>query len=526
MRGKIHVPWYNSREWRRAAATWLTVVWLGLIGCASIPKDYPRSESNAFEPSTEGELARLGQEIEAEFGNNISGFLLLDRNVEALKWRLLLADLALHSLDVQYFIWQGDESSVLLADRILRAADRGVRIRMLIDDVLLQGGDKDIAALNQHPQIEVRMFNPWEGRSGSGLFRNFEFIFHIKRLNHRMHNKLVAADNRVAIVGGRNIGNAYFGLSKKYNFTDVDVVAAGPITKGLSRSFDNYWNSKWAYSGKALADKYVDKDLLSELRQQLKQELSSAREYLQSFPSEPETWDGQLHQFRENMRIGTATVVYDEPWLGADIPPVQLVESLEGLGKDAREEILIVSPYFIPDKDFYESLDKIVARGVRVKILTNSLGSTNHAIVNSAYQRHRKPVIRGGAELYELRDDAAVKPVYDTPPVEAKFLGLHSKVIVVDRHLVLVGSLNLDPRSIYINTEMGLLIDSPGLGEEIATIIDRDLEPENSWRVLLDGRDQLVWISSDATVRREPARNFGQRFQSCCFGMLPLQGQL
>ena len=501
-------------------------MFLGLIACAPLPKDYPRSESYAFKPSTDGELARLAQEIETQYGESISGFFLLDRNDEALKWRLLLADLAQHSIDIQYFIWKGDESSVLLGDRLLRAADRGVRIRMLIDDLLLLGGDRSIAALNQHPHIEIRIFNPWEGGRGSSLMRGFEFMFHVKRLNHRMHNKLMVADNRVAIVGGRNIGNEYFGLSEEYNFIDLDVVAAGGITRALSRSFDNYWNSKWAYPGAALAGKSSPEDMLSEYRESFEERLAKAKKYLYGFPSEPETWDMYLDRFKNNMNTGTAQVVYDEPWLGADIPPIQMIESLDGLGKDAREEILLVSPYFIPDQNFYDALSKIAARGMRVKILTNSLASSNHPIVNSAYKKHRKRVIQGGAELYELRDDASVKPDYDTPPVKARSLGLHSKVLVIDRHLVLVGSLNWDPRSVYINTEMGLLIDSRGLGKQIATLIERDLEPENSWRVLLDEKDRLVWISSDATVREEPARTHGQRFQSCCFGILPFEDQL
>ena len=397
MQAQIVVLRRTRKGWLRFVAASTLMVWLfGLAACAGLPKDYPRSESTAFKPSSEGILARLAEKVTEQYGENISGFLLLNRNDVALNWRLLLADLARQSLDIQYFIWQGDESSVLLADRIIRAADRGVRIRLLVDDLGLQGGDQDIAALNQHPHIEIKVFNPWEGGRGSAVLGAFEFMLHMERLNHRMHNKLMVADNRVAIVGGRNIGNAYFGLSKDYNFMDTDVVAAGPIARDVSRAFDNYWNSKWAYPGEALAGSGSSEDMLSEFRERFQEELAHAKKYLQSFPSEPETWDGHLPQFAELMKIGTATVVYDEPWLGADTPPVQLVESIDGIGKDAQEEILIISPYFIPDQEFYDALHEIVGRGVRVKILTNSLASTNHPIVISAYQKHRKPVIQGG----------------------------------------------------------------------------------------------------------------------------------
>ena len=517
----------NKRDFARANNSMLVIFLVCLAcGCTTIPKQVPPEKSYAFELGLESRLTQLNQKISKEHGEDTSGFYILDRNDEAMRWRLLLLDLAQHSVDIQYFIWKGDAASVLLADRVLRAADRGVRIRVLVDDVSIMGGDRDIAAFNQHPYIEIRTFNPWIRRHGSKVLLGLEFMFHLKRLNHRMHNKLMVADNRVAIVGGRNIGNEYFGLNKKHNFIDLDVAAAGPVARDVSESFDIYWNSGWAYPGKGLAGDVADKDLLSELRKTLAERLDKAKKLLTSFPLERQTWDDQISLFADNLDPGTAEVVYDEPLIGEDMPPVQLTESLGEVAGDARKEVLISSPYFIPHEDFYKGLRELTQQGVRVKVITNSLASTNHPIVISAYRKHRKPFIQHGGELYELRDDAEIKSLYDTHPVRARFLGLHSKVIVVDRHRVFVGSLNLDPRSIYINTEMGLLIDSRELAEVIARLIERDMRPENSWRLRLDSDSQLIWESGDSAVRTQPARNSWQRFQSCFFSFLPIESQL
>ena len=205
---------------------------------------------------------------------------------------------------------------------------------------------------------------------------------------------------------------------------------------------------------------------------------------------------------------------------------MQLIESIGELASEAQREILVSTPYFIPDGPFYQDIPELISRGIRVVILTNSLGSTNHPIVHSAYKKHRKKVLEIGVELYEMRYDAAVRGDYDTPPVQSQAFGLHAKVIVIDRRLVYVGSLNLDPRSIYLNTEFGLIIDSPKLADALANEFEMTLLPENSWQVLLDNNDRLVWQAGDDVIRREPARTFWQRFQSGFFGLFSLDDQL
>ncbi len=237
-------------------------------------------------------------------------------------------------------------------------------------------------------------------------------------------------------------------------------------------------------------------------------------------------WGIYLQELPQNMFSETTKVIYDEPLVGEDTPPVQLIESLDKLTLDAQQEILVSTPYFIPNDEFYQTVPALLSRRIQVVILTNSLGSTNHPIVHSAYKKHRQKVIELGVKLFEMRFDAAVRAVYDMPPVESEAFGLHAKVIIVDRRFVYVGSLNLDPRSIYLNTEFGLIIENPDFAEAVANEFETALLPENSWRVLLDDKNRLVWKSGDSVIRNEPARSFWQLFQSGFFGLFDLDDQL
>lgn len=250
----------------------------------------------------------------------MSGFLMLLRNDEALRWRLLLADLAEETLDIQVFLWKGDASSDLLLDRVIKAADRGVRVRILVDDVHLIGEDRAVAALSQHPQIEVRLFNPSKGRSGSRILYGIEFLGNVKQLNQRMHNKLMVADNRFTIVGGRNIGDEYFGLNPEHNFVDFDVLALGPIAPEVSASFDLFWNSREAYPGEALLQNFKGQDLLTELREEIQLQLVENEALLVEFQTPNQDWNDYLQDMARNIVTGTAKVIYDEPLVGEDTP--------------------------------------------------------------------------------------------------------------------------------------------------------------------------------------------------------------
>ena len=505
---------------------WLLIVVVAITACSTLPKPEMKTLTLAYDPNPERRLAKASRDLLKDTDDDTSGFFMLLRNDEALRWRLLLADLAEETLDIQVFIWKGDASSDLLLDRVIKAADRGVRVRILVDDIHLIGEDRAVAALNQHPRIEVRLFNPSKGRSGSRVLYGIEFLGNVKQLNQRMHNKLIVADNKFSIVGGRNIGNEYFGLNPKHNFIDFDVLAFGPIAPEISGSFDLFWNSREAYPGEALLQNYKDQNILAELREEIKQLLTANEAMLVEFQTQRQAWNDYLQHLSWAMFTGTAKVIYDEPLVGEDTPPVQLIESIGELALDARQEILVSTPYFIPDEPFYNDIPALISRGVEVVILTNSLGATNHPIVHSAYKKHRKKVVDLGVKLYEMRHDAAAKEVFDTPPIESMAFGLHAKYIVVDRRLVYVGSLNLDPRSIYLNTEFGLIISSPELADAVAAEFEAWLAPENSWQVLLDDQNRLIWKSGANVIQTEPARIFWQRFQSSFFGLFDLDDQL
>ena len=505
---------------------WLFLIALVFLACATLPTPERIIPSHAYDPPADSRLAVVTRDLLEDTGGGISGFLKLFRNDDAMHWRILLADMAEETLDMQYFIWKADASGDLLLDRVIKAADRGVRVRILVDDIYIIGADQTVAALSQHPNIEVRLFNPMKGRGTSTLRFVLEYLGRIEQLNHRMHNKLIVADNRFAVVGGRNIGNEYFGLNPKHNFTDFDVIAFGAVAEKVSASFDLYWNNQWAYPGEAFLQVYKNEDLLAELREELQEKLEEKEKLLVEFQQKNPDQDTLLADLKQRMKSGTARVIYDEPLVGEEIPPKQLIETLGELTVNAQKELLISTPYFIPHEDFYNDVPAKIARGVRVVVLTNSLGSTNHPIVHSGYKKHRKKVLEMGVELYEMRHDASARGKFDTPPVQSKAFGLHAKYMVIDRRYTFVGSLNLDPRSIYINTEMGMIIHSARLAEAAAQEFEEELKPENSWRVLLDEKGRLYWKAGDTIVREDPARADWQRFQAWLFGLFDLDDQL
>jgi putative cardiolipin synthase len=339
----------------------------------------------------------------------------------------------------------------------------------------------------------------------------------LERFNFRMHNKIMVADNRMTILGGRNLGNDYFGLNRTYNFLDLDVIGVGPAARLMSGIFDHFWNSKWVVPAYAY-DYNVRDGLLPELELALNQNLNQS-EVLQEFPLDPQSWAGRLNALTAQLHPGTCIKVYDK--LEDEVILQRMATELPEYSKDAQKEVLINNAYLIPDEDMLANASKMVQRGVKIRIVTNSLASQDVPAVNSHYGPMRKPILDSGIDLYELRPDATVKNQVDTPPVVSGFVGLHAKASVVDRTRVFIGSFNLDPRSRNINTEMGIVIDSPELGEELADKIEFLMEPENSWRVETDENGKLIWVSSDGTLTRQPAQSFWQRVQDVFFKIFP-----
>lgn len=485
-----------------------------IISCTAVRRDYPEPKpSSARDPGEQGPLAEVEFAFAQKHGTRKSGFLLLDNNQESLNWRLTLIDEARYSLDVQYYLWYGDDSGSLVFKKIIDAAERGVKVRLIADGLLFVGQGETLAAIDSHPNIEVRIFNPWEQQRR----RSKKTLQTVERFNFRTHNKILTADNRLAILGGRNLGNDYFGLHHVYNFLDIDVLSVGPVTRMVSDIFDHFWNSQWVIPGYAYTE-VVPEGVLEEVVQHEIEAIQKS-ERLQNFPAERKNWSGRLNSLPERLHPGVGSTVYD--FLEDDDILQRMATELPEFTKSAQKEVLVNNAYLIPDEEMLAESRKIVERGVKMRIITNSLASQDVPAVNSHYGPYRMPILQAGIELYELRSDAAVHKQADTPPIVSGFVGLHAKASVVDRSRVFIGSYNLDPRSRETNTEMGVLIDSPGLGEELARKIEELMEPENSWQVKLDDKGDLIWVAGDEMLKRQPARNFWQRVQDTFFKLFP-----
>jgi putative cardiolipin synthase len=444
---------------------------LAIAGCAAPPVTPPPPASYAAAPRPDSRFAPLEARIGAEHGPDASGFRLLDRNADGLKWRLLLVDTASHSLDLQYYVWFGDASGQLLMGRVIAAADRGVKVRILFDDLSTmlrtmtspELRDAMLARVDRHPNVEVRVFNAWQSRGWFG--RSLEGAAEFERLNRRMHNKQLIVDNRVAIVGGRNIGDEYMGLNPEFNFHDLDVLGVGPVARQASAVFDRYWNSGWVRRIPASADS--DAGVLTPEMIELPP-AAAAHPAARELVAGAHRWTGDLDALPGTLSIGRSTVHTDPPSRAPDAHN-HMFEAIVALVRSARREVLITNAYIIPDENFVNELRTLTDRGVKVRILTNSLASHDVPAVNAHYERWREPILRTGTGLHELRADAAIRAgLVDTPPVRSRFVGLHTKAMVIDRERSFIGSMNLDPRSEVINSEMGVIVESAPLAQALA----------------------------------------------------------
>jgi len=478
-------------------------------------------------PATSGALHDLAARIADRLPAEQSAFWLLSGARFSFDARLALVDRAEQSLDIQYFILEKDPTSRLLFDRIVQAADRGVRVRILLDDLTLNGKDAELSGLEGHPNISVRTFNPWHSRSKPG--RIFEYFMRLGRLNHRMHNKTIIADGTFAMLGGRNIGDRYFGVWEDFVQNDLDVMTAGPAAVEVAASFDLYWNSGQSYSVVDVAKPKAAAQELGTTREILREGYLSAREKLASFPLETSSWDALFEQLVETAAAGTGVLGVDLPDVDQIVPgevrPEQLYAQILDMLARAERRVLLSTAYLVPDEQFFNLLAELEGRGVEVVLLTNSLASNNHMVAHTAYKEWRKRLLGIGVDLFEARDDSLYISEYETPPIDSEFLGLHSKAIVVDDHLSFIGSPNIDPRSLMINTEIGFFIDSEELTRRLSALIERDISADAAWRVYQDERGRLRWVSSAGTVTKQPALGFLQRATAFFINLLPLESQ-
>lgn len=527
--------------WRHARSlAWLVLmsVWLALLGgCASLPANAGRTPTYAAADTGNTLLARsLAPRLAQNPGQSI--FYPLGAGPDALTARMALARAAQKTLDLQYYIYEIDTTGSALLGEVIDAADRGVRVRILMDDIHTGKQDKVWAALDSHPNIEVRIFNPFANRKARWL----EILWDFGRLNRRMHNKQITVDNLVSIMGGRNIGDAYFSAKPDMAFSDLDVMVAGPVVPAASKVFDEYWNSNLAYPVATLTPE--GKEAPEELKAFRKQ-IEAQGDMARSSPFVQELLDSGLAKGIEAGHLpgymGGARVIADRADKieeDEDDPSTHAIPQLRALMEKAQTELVLVSPYFVPDDENEKWLTTMVRRGVKVRVLTNSFAATDVAAVHAGYAPRRKSLLRAGVELWELKATAANAELARSRSSQRSMFSssrasLHAKAYVVDRRTLFVGSINLDPRSIKLNTEMGVVLDSPALARQLVEDIDRRLI-DIAYRVELKrtdtGAESLTWTTRDngkeVTYDTEPGMNVWQHMGIGILQVLPVEDQL
>jgi putative cardiolipin synthase len=484
----------RGRLGHAAPAVLLAALALLAAGCASLPKGFPREASTAWDRPQETRLGReFAEGVAAHPG--ASGFHTLASGMDAFIGRMALAEAADRTLDLQYYIFHGDLTGKLILGAALEAAERGVRVRILVDDTTAKGRDAGIVALSTHPLVQVRVFNPSAGRSSAAWVLNAAGDF--ERINHRMHNKMFVADNQAAIIGGRNIGDEYFGAQQEVNFADMDLLLVGPAVQELSRSFDLYWNSALAYPIEAF-HKEGDAEGLRKGLEDLRAHRVAAQDSEYGKRLRDSALRRQILDHTLTFTWAPAQVFADRPEKAAgDESPVEVVKlgaRLRPRVENAGTEVLISSPYFIPGKRGMQLFKGLREKGVRVRIITNSFAGNDVAVVHSGYAQYRKELLGLGVELFELKPSLGAKGKKST--FGSSGVSLHAKVFVIDRGQVFVGSLNLDPRSVDLNTELGVVVESPALAAEVSGMLEGLLQPAFSYRLTLEGKDKhLVWTA-------------------------------
>ncbi|MGB0840813.1 phospholipase D family protein [Pseudoalteromonas gelatinilytica] len=491
-------------------------------GCAQLPSRESIQPSYAIAADTP---STIGDAV----GNNhpgLSGFYPLADGVDAFVARLALIDSAEHTIDVQYYLYHRQQTTILFTAFLLKAADRGVRIRLLLDDLSQADSELDLAALAVHPNIEVRLFNPFPNRR----FRALGFVTNFSQLSRRMHNKSFIVDNRIFITGGRNIGNAYFSAEDHSEFIDLDVMSVGEIVPEASKAFDLYWNHQLSYP---VEDLHGERD---------EQSLIDITKTLSTYVEQNQQ-SNYVEQLRESAFVKRllhdeiefdwqkSVLFYDHPdkvmndvsEKSANMSPMLFKEMGE-----PKQKAIIVSPYFIPREQGVKLLTNWAKQGVDVTVLTNSLAATDVSAVHAGYKKYREDLVKGGVKLWELKpsDLMAIKRKAGRKVTGSSQASLHAKTMTFDDEKIFVGTMNLDPRSLDLNTEMGVLIESEKLSRFLAHWVDTQM-PEYAWKVELKDND-LVWLDtvSNEQFDEEPQTSSWRRFQVWFISLFPIEDEL
>jgi putative cardiolipin synthase len=520
-----HAPLSSSRLFAASASRWLAVLFLGLwiTGCASLPSEVDRPVSTALANPAQTRLGALVAARAATAGTrNDSGFALVGDAELAFTSRMTLIKAAQKTLDIQYYAIFADDTTERMFDALREAAGRGVRIRILLDDFNTSGKNAQVLKLAFEKNFELRLFNPLPGGRGSLALRILSNLKDAARIQRRMHNKIFVADNAVAVTGGRNLGETYFGQSKGTNFVDIDVLAAGRIARDLSASFDQYWNNPLAYPVQSLMTaeeieamkqpppgakpanlNQEDPAALATATQAAIAESNASAASVASAAALPDSADLRLLTWT----WAPSVMLADKPSkIAADADATEesqdtTVDGLLQLMSQANSNLLIVSPYFVPGDRMMKEFAELRQRGIRVRVLTNSLASNDAPAAHVGYARYRKALLDMGIELYEMRAEqegsfssfgsSALSGGSTGGSTSGSRASLHSKVVVIDDRLLVVGSMNLDLRSQLQNSEIAIIIRNRAISAEATRLIEPTLST-GAYHVELDN-GQMVW---------------------------------
>jgi putative cardiolipin synthase len=522
-------PLLNLKTRRTVSGVALLILLIGLARmllrrCNTLRSLIGRTASSIIPGTCDTQLRRaISQLLEAH--PNLCGIFPLPDARDAFAARVRLAEVAQRTLDVQYYIWRADMTGTLLFQSLLDVAERGVRVRLLLDDNNTSGLDPILAAIDSHPNIEVRLFNPFVVRRP-----RVGYLINFRRANRRMHNKSFTADNQATIIGGRNVGDEYFGATEGILFVDLDVLAIGPIVNSVSQDFDRYWNSASSYPVDRLLP-LVSSQRRADLAAAAKrvEESEQARAYMKALRKS--TFVRQLLDKNLAFEWAPTRMISDDPakGLGLAAPDKLFPRRLRDLIGEPRTSFDVISAYFVPTRAGVESLISFAKHGVKIKILTNALEATDVPAVHAGYVKYRKELLRAGIRLYELRRSSRNGEGRHKGLWGSSGSSLHAKTFAVDGSRVFVGSFNFDPRSARLNTELGFVIDSPALAKRVERIFDARVS-DDAYQVRLSNAGQLYWIElhNSQSVRHdtEPGTSLRLRAIVWLLSLLPIDSLL
>ena len=507
----------DTRGWG-PRGLWSVCLSVFLTACASAPQvtDKSISQFDDRPPATSHLVALSNSQPQ-------SGIRLLADPSEALQSRLHLAALATATLDIQYYLWQADNSGLALTHEVLQAADRGVRVRILLDDIYHSGRDSAYQTLNAHPNVEVRLFNPMGNR---GAAKQVNYAFKKSTLNYRMHNKIFLVDGVAAVLGGRNIGDEYFGQDPSFNFQDMDAIALGEVAAEAGEAFDLFWNAELAFPVAALNGNPEEMPTAVQTAT-----LATARERVTPVGEEDtaaatEAW---LSALSTELLWTNARVIVDRPDRGTEQADSAFMTLLQDPSLRPEQSLVIQTAYLIPNGPTMGNIEDIGAKGMSMKILTNSAQSNNHNSVHAFYVPYRKRLIEAGVDLYEVQGNGSLAGYLDRVGEDGR-AGLHTKSMVFDERVSIIGSYNMDPRSRVWNSEIALVVDDAGFAAEVLEEMTRDFTPDAAWHLSLDDNGKLLWSGEvdgePVQFSKDPGTSWWTRFVWGVMRIFPLENEL